>query len=478
MSEFPSAAMPERTDHQQGSPEGALPRPTKLFYACGSFAENLAINSVYQLSYAIFNIVLGVSPALIGLALAAPRALDIVLDPVIGSVSDRWRSRWGRRRPFILVGGLLAAACACGMWFFPQGHSTDFYFWWLLLGSFALATGYSVLIVPYGALGFELTANHHERTSLMGYRSAANKISGVANQWLVAIVQIGIFGGLLAGARYVGVFLGTTIAVLAACTAAFVHERQDLRARATRTMGLAKGLRETLRQRDFLSLVIAQIFIYSSVLVVDSIGFYLNVFYVNGGDLKYGGILKGIAGTAFQVGGLLAIPLIVRLSRRIGKKAAFSWCTASVMLAGIAKWFCYYPGAGWWIALPSLLLAPGLVAVLVMVPSMTADVCDLDEVNTRQRREGMYNSVVSWTVKLCLSATVGVAGLLLALSGWHTNLGAAQSPHTYLVLRILFSGVTIACAIAAVLAIRFYRIDERKVREVQDELQRRLESPA
>jgi hypothetical protein len=73
---------------------------------------------------------------------------------------------------------------------------------------------------------------------------------------------------------------------------------------------MTQSCRQTLRQRDFLRLVIAQVFIYASVLIVDNVGFYLNVFYVNNGDLAYGALLKGAAGTAFQVGGLLSIPAI------------------------------------------------------------------------------------------------------------------------------------------------------------------------
>lgn len=436
---------------------------TRAAYGASAFAENLAINSVNQLANPVFNLTLGVSPVLVGAAIALPRLFDAVLDPWIGHRSDQTRTRWGRRRPFILVGAVLTAVCAAGLWFFPAGRSPEFYFWWLLAGSFLLSAGYSVFVVPYGALGLELTRDYHERTRLMGAKSMLHKLSGVVNQWLLKVVQWAGQGSLVAGSRLCGAIIGVLVAGLGAVTVWRVRERPVPPAEAGPRLTLWQGWRETLRRRDFVLLTAAQALIYASMLVVDNTGFYLNVFYVNGGDLAAGALLKGFAGMAFQLGGLAAVPGIVWLSQRLGKKRTFLLCTGFLVVAGVAKWFCYVPGAGWLVVIPSLLLAPGLVAVMVLVPSMTADLCDLDEVAMGVRREGMFNAVLGWMLKVALSGSIFLAGVALALTGWQTSLKAAQTAETFLAMRIAFSAGTIVLGLAAAILIAGYRVTEQDV---------------
>lgn len=453
---------------------GAAPRPapevrlstgTRVAYGVSAFAENLAYNSVVQLANPIFNLILGVNPALIGAALALPRFLDVIVDPWVGSASDNLRSRWGRRRPFIAIGAILTGLCAAGVWFFPLGQSPTFYFWWLAGASLLMAGAYSLFVVPYGALGLELTSGYHERTRLMAVKSALHKASGIVNQWLLRIVELAVFAGAIAGSRVCGVVIGCTVAGLGLVTVFRVREPRDFAAVPRQRVRLWRTWSETLRQPDFRRIVLAQVCIYASVLLVDTVGFYLNVFYVNGGDIKYGALLKGASGTAFQLGGLLCIPLIARLSRRLGKQRAFLLCTASIVVAGVAKWFCYVPGAGWWLVLPSLLLAPGLVAVMVMVPSMTADICDLDEAANGSRREGMFNATAGWLLKLSMSGAAFGAGALLVLCGWRTELAVNQTPETYLAMRIAFSVGTVVLAVLAAILIRRYSVTEQRVLE-------------
>ena len=431
-------------------------------YGSSAFAENLAINSVNQLANPVFNLTLGVSPVLVGAAIALPRLWDAVMDPWIGNRSDNLRSRWGRRRPFILIGAVLTAICTAGLWFFPEGKSPLFYFGWLAVGSFLLSTAYSIFVVPYGALGLELTRDYHERTRLMGAKSMLHKLSGVVNQWLLKIVQIVGQNSLVAGSRVCGVIIGGLVVVLGAITVWRVPERARPVSTAPK-LSLWRGWRETMKRRDFVRLGAAQMFIYASFLVVDNTGFYLNVFYVNGGDMAKGALLKGFAGMAFQLGGLAAIPGIVWLSQRIGKRNAFLVCTASLVVAGVSKWFCYVPDAGWLLVIPSLLLAPGLVAVMVLVPSMTADLCDLDEAVTGARREGMFNAVLGWMLKVALSGSIFLAGLALAATGWETELKAAQSEATFFAMRVAFAVGTVVLALIAAALVAGYRVTEADV---------------
>lgn len=445
-----------------------LPLGTRVAYGASAFGENLAINSINQLANAVFNITLGVPLLLVGLALSLPRLIDVFLDPFVGNWSDRLRSRWGRRRPFIFVGALMCAAVAAGLWFFPEGRSTMFYFWWLLGGCALMSVAYSILIVPYGALGLELVTNYHERTKLMGTKSILHKASGVVNQWLLKWVREAGGGDLIAGGRICAPLVGATIAILGFITVWKVKERDLPPVRvSTPKVSLWSSWRITMSQPDFRRLVLAQIFIYMSFLVIDTTGFYLNVFYVNGGDMGVGAGMKGWYGMAFQLCGMAAVPLIVKLSRRIGKKQAFLVCTVTIALGGIAKWFCYVPGAGWWLVLPSALMGPGLVAVMVLVPSMTADICDLDAAESGTRREGMFNSVLAWALKFALTGSILLANVVLHLVGWVTERQAAQDEGTFLAMRIGFSGGTVALALLGAWFIHRYSVTPEAVASAQ-----------
>ncbi len=439
-----------------------------MAYGASAFAENLAINSINQLANAVFNLTLGVPLLLVGLALALPRLIDVALDPLIGNWSDRLRSRWGRRRPFILVGALACAVVATAIWFFPAGQSTTFYFWWLLGGCAAMSVAYSLLIVPYGALGLELVEDYHERTRLMGTKSILHKTSGVVNQWLLKWVRDAGAGNLVAGGRLCAPFIGAAIAGLGMLTVWRVRERPIA---ATTLPPPRLTLREswsiTMRQPDFRRLILAQILIYMSFLVIDTTGFYLNVFYVHGGDMGSGAAMKGWYGTAFQLSGLLAVPLIVRLARRIGKQRAFLACTLTIALGGVAKWFCYVPGAGWWLLLPSMLMGPGLVAVMVLAPSMTADICDIDAADHGVRREGLFNAMLAWSIKAALTGSILLANAVLHCVGWSTERQAAQDPNTFLAMRVTFAGGTVLLAVIAALIIHRYTLTAASVATAQ-----------
>ena len=448
--------------------EPRLPLPVRVAYGASAFGENLAINSINQLANAVFNLALGVPLLLVGLALSLPRMIDVFLDPFIGNWSDRLVSRWGRRRPFILAGALLCAAIATLIWYFPTGQSVTFYFWWLLGGCALMSVAYSVLIVPYGALGLELVTNYHERTALMGTKSILHKVSGVVNQWLLKWVREAGAGSLISGGRLCAPIIGATIAVLGIITVWKVPERANhAPEKPLPRTSLRESWQITLGQPDFRRLVLAQVFIYMSFLVIDTTGFYLNVFYVNGGDMGSGAAMKGWYGMAFQCCGILAVPLIVRLSRRVGKRMTFLWCALSIAVGGIAKWFCYVPGAGWWIVLPSALMGPGLVSAMVLVPSMTADLCDLDAAASGSRREGVFNSVLAWAVKFAVTGSILLANIVLHLVGWKTELLANQADATFLAMRLCFVGGTVLLALLAAACIWRYTVTPEDVARAQ-----------
>ena len=430
----------------------------KKFYGPGGFSENLGVNAVAQLVNPVFAIALGISPALVGLAMAIPRLVDAFTDPIMGSISDNWRSQWGRRRPFILLGAILSGLCVALIWWTPEAASKDFQFYWLVAFLLLSTIGTTCYAVPYVALGMESPSTKDERTSWMAWRSFYHKLSGVGVQWLFFLVQLSIFASTLWGARIVGAVVGVVIAALGALPALFIREETN-HVRQTDPVPLLRSWGLTLRDRNFLILAGTSVLIFCSILLVDTLGFFLSVYHVFGGDLTEAAFFKGIGGTMFHVMGILCIPGMAWLAKRIGKLRTFELCTLSIVVGGIAKFFFFVPGAGWLIVVPNFFLAPGLVAVLVLLPSLLADVAAHDEAKQGHSRQGMYAASMTWINKLSISGVAAVSGFILILAGWVQDAGVDQAAGTFEKMRWIFSLGTVGLALSAALLLRFYRLD-------------------
>lgn len=433
----------------------------KKFYGPGGFSENLAANSVAQLVNPVFAIALGINPALVGLAMAFPRLIDAFTDPIMGSISDNWKGKWGRRRPFILLGAILSGLCVALIWWTPEAASKDFQFYWLVAFLLLSTVGTTCYAVPYVALGMESPSTKNERTSWMAWRSFYHKLSGVGVQWLFFLVQLSIFASTLWGARIVGAIVGLVIAALGALPALFIKENETHGQRAE-PVPLLKSWGLTLRDRNFLILAGTSVLIFCSILLVDTLGFFLSVYHVFGGDLTEAAFFKGIGGTMFHITGILCIPVMAWLAKRIGKLRTFELCTLSIMVGGIAKFFFFVPGAGWMIVIPNFFLAPGLVAVLVLLPSLLADVAADDEERQGHSRQGMYAASMTWVNKLSISGVAAVSGFILIAAGWVQDAGVDQAPGTFEKMRWIFSLGTVGLALGASALLRLYRLDSSK----------------
>lgn len=451
---------PKQTDSPKGKssdnpPESKYPK----YYGPGGFAENISVNAVAQLVNPIFAIALGVDPVLVGWAMAIPRFVDAFTDPLMGSISDNFKSRFGRRRPFIAFGAFLSGLCVAALWWTPETASKDFQFYWLVAFLLISTIGTTSFAVPYVALGMESASSKHERTVWMAWRSFFHKLSGVGVQWMYFLVNLSIFASSLWGARMVGAVVGLLIVITGLLPVLFIKEKAHP-AQTVDRVPLFKSWGLTLRDRNFVVLAIATVLIFASILLVDTLGFFLMVYHVFGGDEAKMSFFKGIGGTTFHVVGILCIPVMAAFAKRVGKRRAFEVCTASIVVGGIIKLFVYVPGADWLIIIPNLFLAPGLVAVIVLAPSLMADVAAYDEEKNGTSRQGMYAASLTWVNKLALSLTLVGSGYVLRAAGWVNDAGIDQVPGTFETMRWVFSMGTIGLAVAASLTLRLYNLED------------------
>jgi len=470
----------KKVPFEKTAPQDRVGFGSKTAYGFGGLAENMMHNSVNNMANPVFNVGLGVAPALIGIATSVFRLWDAITDPVMGVISDRFESRFGRRKPFILVGALLSALFFIAIWWMPSGLSETGYFLWFLLVSLLFYTGFTVYGVPYLALGYELSRDYHERTRVMAFRTWFASIGGVGIQWLFWLTQRDIFENTVEGMRWVGLCVGIVLLLCAAAPGLFIKERQLSSAEIAHNRQNIKfrGMFGVFKVKPFLYLFGALITAVFGMFTVIVLGFYINVYYVFGGELKASSTVIGVSGSFYHLSCLLSVPIIAWVSTRIGKRKALMAFLLLAIGGTVGKWWLFTPSAPYLQLVVTGLMAPGLSALWTLLGSMIADVTDYDELENGTRREGSFGAIYNWTLKLGFAICFLIAGFILQWTGFDEELGGNQSETTITMLRFLYSAVPAIGLAAAILCIWRFPIDEEKAREIRDKLVQRSNQPA
>ena len=467
------------------APKDRIPNGQKFAYGLGSIVNNLLGGAIGYMSI-VLNVGLGINPALVGTLQAIPRLTDALTDPVMGYISDNTRSKYGRRRPYIFVGAIFVGLVFALMWQLPEGYSEMFYFWFFLIGSIIFYLFYTMFATPWVALGYELTSDYHERTRLMGVMNFMGQFAWISLPWFYAIMENDrLFSDSVQGARTLAIIIGVFVAILGIMPAIFTRERfvdQGGKAKVKTKLldGLKnnislffKGLVVTLKRVEFLKLCAGTFFLFNGIMLVGAFSSYITIFYVCGGDNDLGAKYMGLFGTITTISTLAAIVVVTWISAKIGKRRTFIIATSMTMIGSILKWFCYDPIAPWKVLIPAPLIAVGMGALFTLMGSMIADVCDLDELETGERREGMFGSIYWWMVKLGMALAFGLSGFLLNATGFVVDFGGAQTSSTFLWMRLVDVGIPAIAALIAIFSVASYKITEERSYEIRSELEKR-----
>jgi len=193
-------------------------------YGLGGIVNNLLGSAIGFMSI-VLTVGLGVNPGLVGSLQAIPRLTDAITDPVMGYISDKTRSRFGRRRPYIFIGAICVGLVFALMWQLPPGQSEMFYFWFFLAGSIIFYLFYTMFATPWVALGYELTSDYHERTRLMGVMNFMGQFAWISLPWLYAIMENDrLFSDSVHGARTLAIIIGIFVAIVGIMPALFCKE--------------------------------------------------------------------------------------------------------------------------------------------------------------------------------------------------------------------------------------------------------------
>jgi len=464
---------PPPAEHHRTAPGDRVPLVGKLGYASGGMAVNLTANAIGSLVAMVLNIALGMNPALVGLLVAIPRLFDAVADPLLGAISDNFRSRWGRRKPFMLVGGIGAGIFFAALWWMPAKWGEMGHFWYFLTLSLLYYLFTSLFSVPWGALGLSITADYHERTRVMALNAFLCALTGISLSWFYAMTQMEVFHDTLTGARFVTAGVGLVMIVLAMLSVIFCPDKHRPEDQAETPEPVLSQLKDVFSNRPFLLVGGTVLLMCLGIFSVSSISPYVAIYYIYGGSEKAASVLLGWGGTVWQISSLLLVGVVAGAAVRFGKRHTLAVALICGLLGNLLKWPCASPQHPLLSLIPSIFIAFGFCALWTLTASMMADVCDFHELRTGHRSEGSLNAVYAWLMKLGVTAAFAISGVLLSMTGFDPALGGGQSERTIFLMRLIDTGLPSIAMLGAVILTIFYPISEARAYEIRAELESR-----
>lgn len=455
------------------APSTQVPLGRKVAYGVGGLTENIIQNALLGLSLPIYNKGLGLSPELIGWALAIPRIFDAIVDPFIGSMSDNTRSRWGRRRPFLFVSAFLMAILFTVIWMPPRflydPRPATFFtlpglFWFFMIISTLYYIAYACFAIPRGALMIEMTTDTHERTKLNAFSTFFAYVAALGIPWLYKLTFVFNPKNEVQGMHSVGLLCGLIILATALVPAIFCRER-DERIDQPKVI-LLKAIRDTLHNGPFLLMSGLILFVLLGVSIANPLALYINIDYVCGGDKSLGATYGAIAGTIMSVASIVAVPIVARLGRTLGKRRTIMLGIVLSLVGFLLSWFTFTPQHPYWQVIPALFYATGLTAVWVLGGAILADICDLDELKHNLRREGMFGASFQFLNKAGVALIMIVSGYVIRLGGYQDGL-AVQSDKTIYNLRLGYMFIPTVCLIICLILVKKLPITEESARKVR-----------
>ena len=422
----------ETTAVHQTKPEDRIRFSQLAAYGAGGIIPIALFNIAGILVGLMGNISLGLSAFWLGVILIIPRLWDALSDPVIGHLSDNTRTRWGRRRPFLLLGGILVSVFFVIMWWIPKGDRVRLWFptetgfqafqlVYILLSLLLFFTACNIFEIPHGALGMEMTTDYHERTRLFSAKSFVGNLFAMSTPWLFALANLERFKGTgneADGMRYVSIMIAVVLIPLSFWWTFQLREPGFSKAAKHEKTPFWKDMKRTASNRNFARLTLAVFTLAMGFNFVQLLGSYIPIFYVFGGDKVAGAYLLGINGTIWAVTGLLAVFPLNWISPKLGKRNTLAIAILLMCLAQLSKIVCYNPHLPYLIVIPTILLSAGMLFFFTLGSSMVGDICDEDELATGYRAEGSYYSIFWWLIKMGTAFASFIAGALIVLTAF------------------------------------------------------------
>ena len=443
----------------------AVPVRVLVAYSAPALASSFVFTAVslYLLKYSTD--VLLIAPATVGLIFGLARFWDAVTDPLVGHLSDRTRTRWGRRRPWIAASALPVAVAYFAIWSPPAALSGGSLTLWMAGAILAFYAAITVFSVPYHALGAELSESYHDRTRVFGAKALGDHIGIVAAAASLLVMERAAEPRV--AASWVAVLAGLLMLAAVVWVVAGLREPEGHQGRGG-TRAAYSAFADVFRNHDarlLLAIFFLEMLGYQSFVVLLP---YMTDY-----------ILETPGSTALYLFGAIAatlatIPVWVRLSRRLDKVRL--WRGALVVKTGVFVGLAFV-GAGDWLLIGALTLVFGATtgAGALLGPSLKADVVDADEARTGERKEGTFFAAWGLAIKMAVGCAILVSGFVLSATGFVPNV--EQSPEALTGIRGLVSLFPACCHVVAIALLGRVRMSEREHHEIRRRIRARRVAP-
>jgi sugar (glycoside-pentoside-hexuronide) transporter len=442
-----------------------LPVTTKIAYGVAAFSEGMVGLGLAFALLRFYTNVVGIDPKYAGLALLLPRIWDAISDPIMGYISDNTRSRLGRRRPYLLYGAIPLGLSFLMLWI-PSGN------WpmWMKIAHLAFASFiwnsmHTIVIMPYAALGAELSNDYHERTSVAVYRQFFAFLGALPGAFVYSFVAS--FSSEATGFAAAGLVGGVALATSFLITFLFCKETFELKPQER--MPILPSIIATFKNRSFNLILVPMLVIVWAFAYGGGFWPYI-IFDVVKKDANWMSLCLVI----MNLSSVAILPAYMALSRRFGKKNAF---TINMLV------FCVVHGTSFLFlneqypflsALYASMCGLALGGWAAIGAAIVADIVDEDELVTGKRREGAFFGLHNVLIKTANAVATLVVGLTLSWSGYNIAQGAIQTTDTIFKLKLIYALVPALIFVVTATFFHFtFPLTPKRAAEVRAELNRR-----
>ena len=455
----------------------------KISYGVGQLSDGIKTAAFSTFLFFYYNQVLGLSGSLAGLVALLALVVDAITDPMVGSMSDRFRSRWGRRHPFMLMAIVPFTLTMVALFSPPASLTEQGLFWWMLIWAIAVRICLTLFYVPHLSLGAELVSGYHQRTDLIGYRVffsylGSLLISVVGFLWFFRATDVfengmlnaagypkfAVCAGLLGSGAMLWSLLGTRKAIPSLAKAV-------PKANSVNALLAFITVFRTLKQPAF------RILFFTVLLFMTVAGINLTlIIYVVTYLFEFGTEHLALLSSSVLVSIIIAPTIAKKVSRKVDKKKALAICVSIGVVIVFAPTMLYLAGQfhqyqfefQFWLVFLTNGIAQGFfIAYLIIVDSMLTDTIDYHEMETGEKEEGLFFAARALVQKASYGLGSFFAGIALDIIQFPDKVDPQNVPPEVLTkLAIVAGPVGFVLYLATILISRNYPLDSEKSAQV------------
>jgi len=370
------------------------------------------------------------------------------------------------------------------MWQLSKADGVEYNFWYFFLWSLVFYLGLTIFSVPYVAMGYEMSDDFHERTNIMAIAQFIGQWAWViAPLFWIIMYDESWFPSADIAVKELAIWVAIPCAICAMVPAIFIKSNSTLDEDyeplnssniGNSVMKIFESFVAAFKIKEFRKLCGATFLIFNAFNTVAALTFFVIVYKLFNGDAGASGIWVSMFGCLGALGTtFIVIPAVAWMSKKLGKKKAFMLSQSISLVGYIMLYFLFIPGKPWMYIIALPFFSFGIGSLFTIMMSMTADVIDIDEINTGKRREGIFGAIYWWMVKVGYGIAGALSGVIITVVGFNSDLATTDQQAAVDGLHAFFCFFPMVGTILAMLIMRNYSITEERATEIRAELEKR-----